>query len=120
MNIEQYLTSKGYKKWKTEHDVTGYKEMFQRRMDKIVKYKDYPLCVCNEKILINIDHHYLQFSNENIYDSYTMSLVHENQNGDWCDLRIYGLSGEKLVEHLEKYEHQLMDMWNVFYGQQEK
>lgn len=115
MSTEEKLSEVGYKKWKTEQDHSSLKEMFQKRMDIIEQHKGYPLCKCNDKILINIDHHHIEFRNGMVSDSYTMSLAHENKDCDWCDLRIYNLSAEKLVDSLPKYEEQLLDMWRVFY-----
>lgn len=88
---------------------------FQKRMDNKEEFESYPLCQCNGKLLVNVEHHKYTIHGKDC-ESCQISLVHENQDTDWCDLRIYSLSPEKLKENLQKYELKLLDMWDVFYA----
>lgn len=116
MNIKEFLESKGYRQWKEEIEPAGVPSRiahFQKRVDNKEGFEQYPLCQCNDKILLNIEHHkYKIHGNE--YESCQISLVHENQNEDWADIKIYSLPPEKLMNNLDRYEIQIMNMWGKF------
>lgn len=117
--MNTFLKTNGYKNWSTEETEFCVKESYQKRMDSLSDYEGlYPVCCLNDKLCINIKHHsYTLPNNPKPYDGYEMYLVHENQDGDWCDLKIYSLTEEKLKANLATYEKQLLDMWKVFYGE---
>ena len=48
------------------------------------------------------------------HTGFTISLVHENQHGEWCDLRIYSLSEEQIQSKLESYEDKIINLWEIF------
>lgn len=108
------LTTNGYKEWDKETDQFDTTTKYQKRVDTLDQYEHYPLCYCNDKLFINVTYYDFLY-NGTKSKSYTMSLTHENQDGDWCDLKIYGLTEEKITANLEKYERKLLDMWNLFY-----
>jgi hypothetical protein len=114
MNIKEFLESKGYRNWKTGDDqFGGVVAHFQKRMDTKEGFEHYPLCNTNDKLFLNIEHHkYKIHGNE--YESCQISLVHENTNKDWTEIKIYSLSPEKLMNALEKYEIQILNMWEKF------
>lgn len=117
--MKQFLKARGYKNWSNKEVQFGVKESYQKRMDILSDYESiYPVCSLNDKLFINIEHHYYTLpNNPKPYISYVMYLVHENQDGDWCDLKIYSLTEEKLMCNLVSYEKKLLDMWKVFYGE---
>lgn len=115
--MKEFLKQHRYNNWNTEKLDYGTKDMFQKRMDILPEYVDYPLCICNDKILINVDWFECSFPNHPGMRSAEISLVHENKDGDWCDLKIYSLKEEDIKYNLEKYERKLMDLWKVFYGE---
>ena len=112
MNIQQFLESKGYKMWKEDHNSHGSTFNFQKRVDR--DYPMAPLCQCNEKLFINIDMHTLFTNSVEQHTSFTISLVHENQQGEWADLRIYSLSEEQIQSKLESYEDKIINLWEIF------
>ncbi|MNQ73937.1 hypothetical protein D3C85_886830 [compost metagenome] len=115
-SLREFLESNGYKMWKEEIEPAGVPSRiahFQKRMDTKEGFEHYPLCNTNDKLFSNVEHHkYKLHGNE--YESCQISLVHENKNEDWTDIKIYSLSPEKLMSNLEKYEIQILNMWEVF------
>lgn len=110
------LIENGYREWQRDADRFGVKIQYQKRIDTVPEYEDYPLCECNDKLFININSY--EYDVNGVYSlSFEMSLVHENRSGDWCDLRIYALTADKIEVNLKSYEVQLLEMWRVFYGQ---
>lgn len=112
MNIQQFLESNGYRMWKEEHNSYGSTFNFQKRVDR--DYPTAPLCNLNEKLFINIDMCTLFTHSVDKHTSFTISLVHENQYGEWCDLRIYSLSEEQIQSKLESYEDEIINLWEIF------
>jgi len=43
-----------------------------------------------------------------------VGMVHENQNDEWCDIKIYSLTEDQLKAKLEEYEDKVVNMWEVF------
>jgi len=41
-------------------------------------------------------------------------MIHENKNGDWCDLKIYSIPVDKLMEDIVGYEDKIVNLWNEF------
>lgn len=115
MNVKEFLELNGYRNWKTDTDNLGEVAHFQKRIDNKEGFENYPFCQCNDKLLVNVEHHKYTIHGKD-YESCQIRLVHENQDTDWCDLRIYSLSPKKLKENLQKYELKLLDMWDVFYA----
>lgn len=112
-NFYKKETYYGYTVWKEDWEHGYYKQCMQKRVDLL--HKEVPLCVCNDKVLFNLD--YLSVRNEKgKTGGYELSLVHEREDGRWCDLRIYSISQEDLELHLEGYEKDLLEMWKVFYN----
>lgn len=105
---------KGYKHYKTETDSIGIgnTKYYQRRVDTDEGF-DYPLCQCNDRVSINIEVWNLTLNGRNDI-SCSMSLVHENQNGEWCDLKIYSLTEDELWNNLKSLEDKLLAMWGMF------
>lgn len=113
--MEKFLKENGYKKWNTESDSLGITCHYQKRMVVGVDFdKSVPLCNCNEKLLMNIRHYKYTLQNGEKVSGCEIYLVHENKSEDWCDIKIYALSEEKLKENLVKYEKQLIAMWEAF------
>lgn len=110
----KFLLDTGYKHWNTEtvKGLDGYIEFFQKRMDKDEVFP-YPLCATNDKILINISHSVFTIQDQK-HDSYEMYLVHENQDGYWCDLKIYSLNEEDIRQNINYLEQKLLKLWGVF------
>ena len=112
MNIQQFLESHSYKMWKEEHNSHGSTFNFQKRVDR--DYPMAPLCQCNEKLFINIDMCTLFTNSTDKHTGFTISLVHENQQGEWADLRIYGLKEEQIRSKLVSYEDKIINLWEIF------
>lgn len=113
MNIKQFLESNQYKMWKEDKDTMSFSQKYQKRLDTLHKYKDVPLCECNNKLLINID--YWRFEINGITsESCSIYMIHENKNGDWCDLKIYSIPVDKMKENLVAYEDKIVKLWKGF------
>ena len=111
MNTREFLELNSYRMWKEENTSYGSFLYFQKRVDR--DYPMAPLCQCNEKLFINIDVCKFDFSGVR-QTSCTINLVHENQHGEWCDLRIYSLSEEQIQSKLESYEDKIINLWEIF------
>ncbi len=112
MNTKDFLESKGYRMWKEENNSHGSTFNFQKRVDR--DYPMAPVCNLNEKLFINIDMCTLFTNSTYNHTGFTISLVHENQHGEWADLRIYSLSEEQIQSKLESYEDKVINLWEVF------
>ena len=113
--MQAFLEQQGYKLWKTETEqFIGVTKHYQRRVDTDdIEYEGYPLCACNDRLFINITHYDFTLNGVN-HTSSIVQLVHENKDGEWCDLRVYSLSEQQIKDNLSKYEKKLLDMWEVF------
>ena len=82
-----------------------------------------PLCLCNDKVCVNLDYSRLTFRNSGYEpitsESFQLSLCHERPNDEWCDLKIYSLTEEQIVSKLQKYEQDILVIWKLFYEQGE-
>lgn len=69
-------------------------------------------CITNDKEpQINVFRHH--FTNGDIdVESYEVELCQENELG-WVTMKYYGLSGEDLLKHIDKYEASLVHSWNT-------
>jgi len=112
MNIQQFLESHGYRMWKEENNSHGSTFNFQKRVDR--DYPMAPLCQCNDKLFINIDMCTLFTNSTDKHTGFTISLVHENQHGEWCDLKIYSLKEEQILSKLGSYEDKIINLWEIF------
>ena len=112
MNTKDFLESNNYSMWREEHNSHGSTFNFQKRVDR--DYPMAPLCQCNEKSFINTDMCTLLTNSTDKHTGFTISLVHENQHGEWCDLRIYSLSEEQIQSKLESYEDKIINLWEIF------
>ena len=112
MNIQQFLELNSYKMWREKHNSHGSTFNFQKRVDR--DYPMAPLCKLNEKLFINIDMCALFTNSTDKHTGFTISLVHENQHGEWCDLRIYSLSEEQIQSKLGYYEDKIINLWEIF------
>lgn len=112
--LNDVIVASGYKNWNNESDGFGVRSFYQKRLDNKAGFSSLiPLCNLNEKLLINIE--WSIFSINGIEScSYMMSLVHENQDGEWCDIRIYSLTEKQLEANIHKYEDKLIRMWKEF------
>jgi len=116
VQMEEFLEGKGYKCWKKDFDECSKTEHYQRRVDNLPGYRDnYPLCRCNNKLFIDIIH-YRYTIHGTPHNSLTAGICHENAAGEWCDLKIYSLSGAKVKESLDSIEQKLLNMWKAFNG----
>lgn len=113
--MKEFLGQQGYELWNTETEqFRGITKHYQRRINTDdIEYKGYPLCACNDKLFINITHYDYTLNGVN-HTSYTIELVHENKESEWCDLKVYSLSEQQIKDNLSKYEKKLLDMWKVF------
>ena len=106
------LEDKGYKCWKTDQNEYSTTKHYQRRADKDAWF-DAPLCRCNEKLCINIDEH--QFSVGEISGhSFTVSICAEGEDGDWCDIKIYGIKPDEIEKKIDSFEDKVLNMWKAF------
>ena len=111
--MREFLEQNGYKMWEQNVDKMSVTQKYQKRVDTLHKYKDIPLCECNDKLLINID--YWSFEINGITsESCSIYMIHENKNGDWCDLKIYSIPVDKIKEGLVVYEDKIVKLWNEF------
>ena len=111
--MKEFLEQNAYKMWKQDVDKMSISQKYQKRLDILHKYKDVPLCECNDKLLINID--YWSFKINGITsESCGIYMIHENQNGDWCDLKIYSIPVDKLMEDIVGYEDKIVNLWKGF------
>lgn len=111
--MKEFLEAHQYKMWKEDKDTMSVSQKYQKRLDILHKYKDVPLCECNDKLLINID--YWRFEINGITsESYSIYMIHENKNGDWCDLKIYSIPVDKLMEDIVGYEDKIVKLWKGF------
>ena len=108
------LEALGYKHWETDTNDFGHTDKFQKRMDSIEKYKDFPLCCTNDKIHLNIDYGVIDIHGKE-HSSYNFKITQE-ANEIWCNLEIYGLSEETLTQYgVDEFEDRMMEMWKQFY-----
>ena len=110
---KDFLLQVGYKMWKEKVDSIGVVQHYQKRVDP--QYPDVPLCSTNEKLFINITHYSYYLPDGRSSEGFELYLVHERPDERWCDLKIYSISEQDLLDNLEKYEHTLISMWKVFY-----
>jgi len=112
MNMQQFLESNNYRMWKEEHNSHGSTFNFQKRVDR--DYPMTPVCNLNEKLFINIDMYTMFTNSTEKHTSFIISLAHENQQGEWCDLKIYSLKEEQIQGKLESYEDKIINLWEIF------
>jgi hypothetical protein len=105
MNLEFY----GYKRFDTQTNECGTTEKYQRRVDTDQQFNS-PLCQCNDRLFINIERWTYKGKTSSKID-----MVHENAQGEWCDIGIYSLTDDQLMTKIEQYEKKLLEMWEVFY-----
>lgn len=111
--MKEFLEQNNYKMWKQDVDEMSISQKYQKRVDTLHKYKDIPVCCCNDKLLINID--YWRFEiNGIVSESCSIYIVHENKSGDWCDLKIYSIPVDKMKEGLVEYEDKIVKLWKEF------
>ena len=111
--MKEFLEQNDYKMWKQDTDEMSVSQKYQKRLDTLHKYKDIPLCSCNDKLLINIDYWCFEI-NDIVSESCSIYIVHENKNGDWCDLKIYSIPVDKIKEGLVGYEDKIVKLWKEF------
>lgn len=108
------LEGLGYKKWATELNDFGQTLKFQKRMDVIEKYKEFPLCNSNEKININVEYSELDIQGV-MHVSYKLDIIQE-ANGIWSNLAMYSLSEADVLKFgVDELEDRLMELWKHFY-----
>lgn len=108
-----FLTDNGYRMWRDFDDWQTTKVEFQKRVpDK----EGYPLCECNDKLLINLVYYKHTFQNGEESEGFEMFIVHERPVDEWCDFKIYGLTEEMVLSKLPNYEFSLKESWKMFYS----
>lgn len=116
--MKEFLEQNGYKCWKNEENtyqggsVTLVNSHYQKRMDTLEEWGEYPPCKCNDKILVNILHSTTFCCPEGLVgESMEISICHELEDGEWADLKIYSVSPENIKHKLEDYEQRVMLLW---------
>jgi len=108
------LENFGYKCFNTQEDPIITTTEYQKRMDIIPKYKDFPKCNTNNKIIINIVHAIAHINGEN-FESYSMSIV-QDSNDIWCNLKFYSLNEKDILKYgLDEFEDRLIELWKHNY-----
>ena len=117
--MEHFLEQNGYKCWESKDDQVGNYRIstnkYQKRVDVTDMFAGSLLCLCNDKLFINIEE--TSFNGGKPY--YEISMVHENGFNEWCNLKIYGLSSRQIQESLSEYELKLKKMWDIFVSKEE-
>lgn len=111
--MKEFLEQNRYKMWKQDEEFGSTTQYFQKRIDRIHKYIDTPLCQCNDKVLIDIEYYDINMHGFET-KSCVISVVGENKNDDWCDLKIYSIPVEKMKENLVAYEDKIVKLWKAF------
>lgn len=116
--MNEFLVNSGYKRWNTKEEQIGeYKfvtEQYQKRVDTLQGWEDAPMCLCNDKLFIDIEVSYLSHPTMKMMDSWSIGMEHESPtNGDWVKLEIRGIDMDK-VESLAKFEKKLYNLWKTF------
>ena len=112
MSIKECVEASGYRMWKEDTEKSHSTVYFQKRVDR--DYPMAPVCNLNDKLFINVDMCTLFTNSTDRHTGFTISLVHENQQGEWCDLRIYSLSEEQIRSKLVSYEDKIINLWEIF------
>ena len=111
--MQEFLEQDGYKMWEEKTDYLRDKKFvsrkYQKRVDVLPGWQGVPLCSCNDKLFLNIEESQIA----GFPESYSIGMVHENRYGEWCDLKIYSIPTDKLVD-IEKFESKLCEMWIAF------
>lgn len=111
--MRTFLEGKGYKCWKEKKEGHSTVFLLQKRTDVLEDYKDYPVCHCNDKLFINVSLHAFNAANFSSASA-EVGIVHENADEEWCELKVYGLKQDQILEGIDLYERKIMDMWAVF------
>ena len=90
--MKNFLEQNGYKQWKVDQDFAGeisvVTEHYQKRVDTLRGWEDAPLCLCNDKLFIDIKVNYLSHPARKMKDSWSISMEHESPtNGEWVKLQ---------------------------------
>lgn len=111
--MKHFLENNGYKQWDTKEDWIGKYQIstskYQKRVDETDTFAGSLLCLCNDKLFINIEETAIDGKT-----SYEISMTHENGFDEWCDLKIYSLTSRQIQESLVEYELKLKKLWDVF------
>lgn len=107
----QKLIDAGYAVWKEQENSFFNKKFYQ----KTVRRDDIPLCKCNDALFLNVEE-FTDFYELSASEGRTFGifLTHQNNQGEWCNLKIYGLSEEEIENNLDNLEEKLLNMWKVF------
>lgn len=112
--MQYFLEQNGYKMWEEKTDYLGDKRFvsrkYQKRVDSLPEWEGVLLCLCNDKLFLNIS----EFRIGESPDSYSISMTHENGYGEWCDFEIYSLTEEQITEFLGQYESRMKKLWELF------
>lgn len=112
--MKTFLEQNGYKMWEEKTDYLRDKKFltrkYQKRVDQLPEWKGVLLCLCNDKLCLNITESKIGESSE----SYSISMTHVNGYGEWCDFKIYCLTEEQITEFLDQYESRMKKLWEVF------
>lgn len=107
-----FLKKKGYTLWNSEGKNIGNFRLeghkLQKRVDILPEYTGVPLCKLNDKLSINIS---LDSLNSKV--GWSIGICAEGNSNEWCDIKIYALDIDKLVQ-LEHYEKRVISMWKSF------
>lgn len=116
--MKNFLEQNGYKQWKVDQDFAGeisvVTEHYQKRVDTLQGWEDASMCLCNDKLFIDIKVNYLSHPARKMRDSWSIGMEHESPiNGEWVKLEIRGIDMDK-VESLAKFEKKLYNLWKTF------
>ena len=112
-STKQLIEDNGYRMWREEETRETTKYEFQKR---VPEEEGWPLCECNDKLLINLVYHKFTFLNGESAEGFEMNIAHERKNDEWCDFKIYSLTEEQISSKLSNYESSLKECWNTFYS----
>lgn len=118
-STKQLIEENGYYMWEEKRELGYHRMRFQKRIWNAEKL-GIPLCVCNDKVFVNLDYSHFTFHNSGgpvSSKSFQISVCHERPDGEWCDFKIYSLTEEQIVNGLQKYEQDILSTWKLFYEQ---
>jgi len=113
-----FLTDNGYRMWKEKVDSIGVVQNYQKRVDS--QYPNAPLCSSNEKLFINITYYSYHLPDNRVTEGFEIYLVHGIESDIWCDLKIYPISEQQMVNGLRQFEDKLIEMWKIFCNSSEE
>jgi len=115
---KDFLLQTGYRMWKEKVDSIGVVQNYQKRVDS--QYPNAPLCSSNEKLFINITYYSYHLPDGGMSEGFEVYLAHGIESDIWCNLKIYSVSEQQIVDDLYQLEGKLIKMWEVFCNSEEE